>query len=196
AGAPAGRARPTEIDGRRGVELVVDSDLEWARKNELQYCLLVPSCWAASKASSLSAAEMQPSADRRVELVTERVTRRRAIAVWARPPAGVNRPPFGELYGVLLTFGDRDVMLLIGGEPGAGTLPSGVPYETVAAPPDTWTRVPIDLAALEAKYAPGVYPRGYPTPRLPFLDLPFVGLELRYVLATRSQELRRATFGL
>lgn len=195
-GAPAGRVRPTLIDGRRGVELVVDTDVEWARKNELQYCPLIPSCWAASKASSLSAADLHPAALHRVELVLDLVSREPPISIWVRPPAGVNRAPsFEDVYGVQLTFADQDVMLLVGGDAGTGKLPEGIPYETIAAPPETWSKISIDFAGLRKKYASDAYPRVHPTTRLPLLELPFIGLQLRYVLSTRSAESKRAAFG-
>lgn len=194
-GAPAGHARAVTAFGRRGVELIVDSDLAWARKNELQFCLAIPSCWAETKAHALSFSDLDASDDHRVELVVDFASRDRPIAVWAIPPRDANRPPFGELYGVMLSFGSKDVMVLLGSDAGSGVLPNGTPFESMPGAADAWGRYEIDLPRLRDRYAPDVYPRTLPMVRLPLLDIPLIGVSLRYVYSTRSTERRAVTFG-
>lgn len=194
-GSPAARVRPTTVAGRRGVELVVDPDPQWVRKNELQFCLAIPSCWAESKASALTVGDLDPQVDHRVELVADLVDRAEPVAVWAFPPRDANKPPFADLYGVQVSFNSKDVMVLLGSDAGRGTLPNGMPFESIPGAPDAWGRYEIDLAGLRTRYAPDVYPKALPTLRLPFLDLPLIGLRLRLVYSTRSPERRSAVFG-
>jgi uncharacterized membrane protein len=198
-GTPGAYALPLVEDknekGRLGVMLGVDTDPKHAEKDRLQFCLALTTCWAGPTAKLPYAPDDLNSDEHTVDLVGEFASRSGKLAIWAKTPRDANTVPFTERYGVRLGIGDKDVLLLLGGEPAQGKLDDATPYEVLPGPRDVWARYEIDIDAIEKKYGIDPYPQWAPLFRYPLLDIPIVPMRFGLEYTTRSKDPRVAYFG-
>ena len=157
---------------------------------------MLPSCYAATGAGPHAHATDATATDHVLHVATDIAFHEVTIRVWGFPPDGVNRAPaFDERYGVDLWFGEDRVLVLLGGEPGEGTLADGVPYIVEPGPRNAWTEYALDLGALEKKFAPTAYPGIGSNVRVPLVDVPMRPVRFSLTYASRSALRGRAEFG-
>lgn len=111
------------------------------------------------------------------------------VTFHVKPPREANRLPDPDfLYGLELESGRDRLVLLFGGTPGAGDLEPGLPFRTLAAPPETWSAVTVDFKEVFAEAGIEIRPLRYKAHAFPLFEFPNTPLVLRLYVAARRRE--------
>lgn len=93
-------------------------------------------------------------------------------------PPSANRPPWDELYGVMLAVPDFRAVVLFGDDVPRGTLPSGEVFTSLPVPRGEWSTATLSPRALLERLQAPLHQVRYKYLRAPTLDFPSVPVEL------------------